>query len=509
MPPVVRTELTLPGEPRLLRLVQDYVLALGDLAALPEDQAKSLAQAVWEACSNCIEHDFEDDEAGAFKVVGEVTPGALTISIRDRGLPFDQTPEPAPPPPDPENPGPACLRDRGLSLIHQAADEVRWLNHGWEGKELRLTKYLSGVCRLEPHPAAASGLHHETTHEGPSQDYAIRRQRPEDSIQMARLMYRVYGYSYSDEDFYYPDHLAHDVETGKLAGVVAVAENGEIVGHVGVKREDLGPLAELGQMVVAPAHRGQGLRRVMGDRLQEEIRRLGLAGLFGEAVTIHTLSQEASENRGLHVCGVQLLDWQADFKKLRGSQPSPGVEAPGPESAPPRETMVFYFKYLLTPERTVICPPSRHREMLASLYGNLGVNPEFLEPYGPTGRGRLEVHFDPAAGLGLIQVNRIGMDTLPEIYQARLDLCRLAGAPVVALHLPLAQGPTPYVCAAAEEDGFFFSGLRPFSAQDGDFLRLQYLNAPLDPERIHLFSPVARDLLAYILRERDRVGQTC
>ena len=54
-------------------------------------------------------------------------------------------------------------------------------------------------------------------------------------------MYRVYGYSYSNEDFYYPERLAHDLETGVQVGVVAVADNGEIVGHVGVMRPNWAP----------------------------------------------------------------------------------------------------------------------------------------------------------------------------------------------------------------------------------------------------------------------------
>jgi GNAT superfamily N-acetyltransferase len=383
---------------------------------------------------------------------------------------------------------------------------VRWINHGVDGNELRQTKYLSGVCRLDPPAVKAEGSPRQATHPESTQDYTIRLLRPEDAIRLAQLMYRVYGYTYSNQDFYYPDRLAHDLETGRHVGVVALADNGEIVGHAGVERPDLGPLAELGQLAVAPAHRGQGLRKRMGDLLQEEIQRLGLIGLFGEAVTIHTVSQEGSESRGLHVTGIKLLDWQAYFKKL---QHHPGGGPPGraQEEGLQRETMVFYFKYLAAPESTGICAPSRHRGMLAQIYDNLGVSWQFLEPSGPTGSGQLAVHYDQATGVGSIHVNRIGIGTLPEIYQARRDLCHIVGAKVVGLYLPLAQGGAPYLCEGAEADGFFFSGVQPKFAPDGDFLRLQYLNAPLDLERVHLSSPFARELLAYVLEERERVGQ--
>ena len=498
MPAVFRTELTVPADERLQHLVRHYGRSLADLAAFPEDQAELLAQALWEAYKNSIEYAFDDDEAGLITLVGELTPKALTLAVRDRGLPFDQTLDPDSPQADPDTFCQLPRRGRGLALIHQCADEVCWLNLGLEGKELRLIKYRSGVCELPP-PANPAVNHHPAAAPPKSpQHCTIRLQRPDDAIRVAQLMYRVYGYSYSNEDFYYPERLAHDLETGTHVGVVAVADDGEIVGHVGVLRPNVGPLAELGQMAVAPMHRGQGLHKLMGDRLQDEVRRLGLVGLFAEAVTIHTISQEASDSRGLHVTGLKLLDWQAHFKKLKGLESKAGTQ---------RESMVYYFKYLAPPARTRVCAPSRHREMLAGIYENLGVPWESLEPSGSLGHGEVTVHYDRETGAGTIQVNRIGIDTLPEIEQAQRDLCEMAGAAVVGLNLPLAQGTTPYLADAAEAFGFFFSGVLPHSAPDGDCLRLQYLNAELNRERLHLASPFARELLAYVLKDKERVEQ--
>ncbi len=498
MADALRTELTLPADVRMLHLVQDHVRSLAELADLPADQAEPLARAVSEACRNSIEHAFDDDETGRVLLVGELTPAALTLSVCDRGLPFDQSLDPAASPPDQDTAPPDTRRGRGLALIHQGADEVHWINHGLEGKELRLTKYRTGSCRLEPPSEPPPPPAHDAAAPACAANYTIRLLQPEDAIRVAQLMYRVYGYSYTNEDFYYPERLAHDLETGTHVGVVAVTDTGEIVGHVGVERPNRGPLAELGQLAVAPAYRGQGLRQCMGDRLQEEILRLGLVGLYGEAVTVHTISQEASDSRGMHVTAVKLLDWQAHFKKLRDREPDQGS---------PRESMVYYFKYLAEPAPARLCAPSRHREMLAKIYGNLGAPRQFLQPSGPLGHGRLAVHYDKETGAGIIQVNRIGIDTLPEIEQARADLCDMAGAAIVGLNLPLAQGGTPYLSDAAESFGFFFSGVLPHSAADGDFLRLQYLNAALNLDRIHLSAPFAQELLAYVLADRARVQQ--
>jgi anti-sigma regulatory factor (Ser/Thr protein kinase)/GNAT superfamily N-acetyltransferase len=498
MPPGFRTELTLPADARIQQLVHNYGRSLAVLADFSEDQAEPLAQALWEACKNSLEYAFDDDESGLITLVGELTPKALTLAVRDRGVPFDQTLDPESLPAAPESFCPRPRRGRGLALIHQCADEVRWINLGLDGKELRFTKYRSGICLIEPPPASAANPHLTAVSQEAPQHYTIRLLRPEDAIRVAQLMYRVYGYSYSNADFYYPERLDHDLKTGTHVGVVAVAEDGEIVGHVGVMRPNAGPLAELGQLAVAPAHRGQGLRKLMGDRLAAAIQGLGLVGLYAEAVTIHTISQEASDSRGLHVTGLKLLDWQAHFKKLRSHDPEPGSQ---------RENMVYYFKYLTPPVPAKVCAPSRHRQVLDRIYENLEAPREYLEPSGSLGHGQLTVHYDRETGAGTIQVNRIGIDTLPEIEQAQRDLCDMAGAAVVGLNLPLAQGTTPYLADAAEACGFFFSGVLPHSAPDGDFLRLQYLNAPLDLERLHLSSPFARELLAYILEDKERVEQ--
>lgn len=509
MPSDFRTELTLPAEARIQRLVHTYGYSLAVMAEFPEDQAELLAQALWEACKNSIEYAYDaDDQSGLITLVGELTPQALTLEVHDRGLPFDQTLEPESPPAGPESFRQLPRRGLGLSLIHQCADEVRWINHGPEGKELRLTKYRRGWCRLELQTASPQQPPPEGVPTKRPQDYTIRLVRPEDAIRLAQLMYRVYGYTYPRVDVYYPERLAHNIKTGTHVGVVAVAEDGEIAGHAGIMRPNLGPLAELGQLAVAPLHRGQGLSKRIEGRLNEEIRRLGLKGLYAEAVTVHTISQEASEAQGFHVAGIELLDMPVHFKKLESIQHELGYrDNPSGPGLQRGSGLVFYFKHLAPPETTRVCAPERHRQILEKIYRKLGMPVEFLKPGRVAGPGRLEVHFSQNLGAGFIQVNRIGADTFPEIAQARRDLCDLAGAAVVFLDLPPAQGGAPELCDAAETAGFFFSGVRPRFAADGDFLRLQYLNAVLDLERIHLASPLARELLDYILRDKARAEQ--
>jgi len=105
----------------------------------------------------------------------------------------------------------------------------------------------------------------------------------------------------------------------------------------------------------------------------------------------------------------------------------------------------------------------------------------------------------------MISVRRVGADTAACLRQACEKLCDACGAKAVILELPLGQPETAEVCRAAEEAGFFFSGLGPAFAADGDVLLMQFLAEDLDLSLIEIENPFAKDLLAYVGRERERV----
>jgi hypothetical protein len=60
--------------------------------------------------------------------------------------------------------------------------------------------------------------------------------------------------------------------------------------------------------------------------------------------------------------------------------------------------------------------------------------------------------------------------------------------------------------ALAEKAGFFFSGIWPREAQEGDYLRLQRLTAPLDMSRLCIYSDFGKDLFEYVQDQMARMG---
>jgi hypothetical protein len=143
--------------------------------------------------------------------------------------------------------------------------------------------------------------------------------------------------------------------------------------------------------------------------------------------------------------------------------------------------------------------------MLERIYAKLGAPVELRAPRPASGTGRVTVTLDRSWGCGEIHVEQVGIDTAAEVRRARRDLCGVAEAEVVYLYLPLAQGGTPELCLMAEADGFFFGGLGPRFAADGDALCLQYVSGDFDAGLLEVASPFGKELLDYAAAERARV----
>ncbi len=104
-------------------------------------------------------------------------------------------------------------------------------------------------------------------------------------------------------------------------------------------------------------------------------------------------------------------------------------------------------------------------------------------------------------GYGVIQFDQIGLDFAAELSKALHDV-RALGARSVQLSARMADPGLPVLSNAARELGFFFCGLGPAFADGEDLLLLQSLSDPLDTGKLQLFTDQARELVAFINRER-------
>jgi hypothetical protein len=123
----------------------------------------------------------------------------------------------------------------------------------------------------------------------------------------------------------------------------------------------------MAQGVVKPEFRSLGCFRMITQYLLDQAKSRGIQGAFGEAVTNHTVSQHTVHGFGFKDCGLRLGLVPPDtlFKGMTGRTPY-NVSA------------LVQFLYLQMPPAPAlkIYAPDHHKDMIAALYKELGVQPE-------------------------------------------------------------------------------------------------------------------------------------
>ncbi|MCE7870909.1 hypothetical protein DYH09_11080 [bacterium CPR1] len=459
-------KLELPRHPHSPPLARALVEQLSSLAGLPDLE---LAQACQEAVENALRY-----APGEVRLEAELSALDLVLCVVDQGAPMEGAPQ--------------TSKGHGLERIARAVDELRWVSLGRQGKELLLR-------RRRPHPEVGQLESLERFPDqiplAPEQEYEVRPFQPRDALGVARLCYQVYGYTYMHEELYFPDRVTALNASGQLYSMVALDAAGQVVGHYALERPQPGPLAECGEALVSPMHRGRRLMERMGQQLETVAPDLGLTTLYSNAVTLHPYSQKAAEAFGRTPCGLTLsgVPAQVTFKGLGGGQ---------------RTSCVLYVQNLTRPPARPVYLPDRYRDLLLQLYGHLGdhqVNAQEASAF--SGAGALTVELKPYFQTGRIRVTRSGEDSPTALSQALRDLCQLGQAQAVYLELSLGDPATPELTLRARELGFFFSALGP-----QDWLRLQWIAQPVDLGALKLNSDQAKALRDFIQADRSAGPET-
>ena len=319
---------------------------------------------------------------------------------------------------------------------------------------------------------------------------------PDEATEVSQLMYRAYGSTYFNEDVYYPQRLAAQNAHNAVLSFVAVGEDHCIAGHYALELDQEGPVAECGQAVVHPAHRGRGLLDRMKDAAIQEAQRLELVGWFADAVCVHTRTQQSNVTHGGQLSGVDLAIGPRSerFRKIADEQPQ-------------RVTCLLYFHWLQEPARRTVYVPMRHQAVVSRIYENLQCEIRFGEDTSPTGHGRLAISMDRRAARAFVRAGELGADSVWSIRHAKRELVERSHAEIVFVELPLENPGTPYVVSSLEADGFAFVGVAPHFSANGDMLRLVYLVEPLAREPIKTLEEFADYLVDYALSEQSRVRE--
>lgn len=489
----IETELKVPNRIELIYLVRKFIEEMASLCGFPKEKITRLIFAGDEAFTNIITHAFEKEEDGKIFVRINIDSLRMTLSFIDEGVPFSASLVPEYAPVD-EFKEEIDTKGLGLFLIKMNVDDLLWMNYGRHGKELRLivnrsVEDESSVFCEEPVQGYSDEV--ELARE---QEYLIRRLKETEAIRISQCIYKAYGYTYPNEDLYYPERIIHLNRSGELISAVAVDESGNIVGHYALERPGLGKVAESGQAVVEPAHRGRELMTKMRNFLEAEALQCGIYGIYSQPITNHIFSQMVNENFNSKVSGITLalVPESLHIKKLKTSDTK-------------RVTSMLYYKTIARRPEIRIYVPEHHQAMIERIYQNIGL--DYCIGTGPAEccESKLEVRSHSGWDFGIIKVLRCNSTTGIEISRAFHDLCNFTCAKAIYLELPLVDPLLPEICGKAEECGFFFSGIGPDFFGHSDVLRLQYLNCELNFSEIQIVNPFGLELFEYIKSEKKRV----
>jgi len=130
-------ELTIPSDPKYMRLVRGLVAAAAEVVGFKKTDVNSLCLAVDEACTNIIKHAYGGDHKQKIEVRLSMRPDRLDVRLRDYGRKAD----------------PAKIKPRelddvrpgglGVHFIREIMDNVVYDVTVDVGTELRMTKSLA------------------------------------------------------------------------------------------------------------------------------------------------------------------------------------------------------------------------------------------------------------------------------------------------------------------------------------------------------------------------------
>lgn len=462
--------LSLLARHELVETAVRFVASIAQAQGMRAEDIPRLELALEEACVNVVEHAFAGDERAHYQVIVEARPPNLVVSVEDRGLPFDlRHPK----------------ESLGLQLMRAFADRVEFLNLGREGKRVELVKslpYRDLESYLGTAPEAPAPLE-------PDVPLTLRLMTPEDTPGLARCAYRCYGFSYARDSIYRPEMFEEMLRRGLIISAVALTPDQEVVAHVALSRGSFDDkIADSGQAITDPRLRGRNLFTELKKLLAEEGRRIGLYGLYSESVTIHPFTQKANLKLGA-----------VETAMLLGFAPS-SVEFKQIAELPARSAAMMTYLRLNSEPHRVNYLPAHHAEFLAKICSRLGLNRELrIGDEAPLqGESVFDVTLIPELTAAHYNVRQAGESLGQEVLR------RWQTADVVYLDLPLSLASTPAACRSLEKEGFLLAGLIPEAGPLGDVLRLQKLQAAMQPEEsICSASDWGTELKAYVLAQRS------
>jgi hypothetical protein len=334
----------------------------------------------------------------------------------------------------------------------------------------------------------------------PNFNVTVRVMKPAEAVDVVGIIQDCYGNSYCYKEYYNPAVIVKANEGGYLTSIVAVTDEGEIIGHMALLRTVDDPqIVEPVIAVVKPAFRNGGVLTKLAEYLY--INRKpnlfkGVMGIYILPVTKHIFSQKQVYFHDFKDCGIWLgYAPNAEFIEISTEQSQ-------------RLTLVVTYMYIIKPKSLIIYPPQKHKNMVKNLFKDIGVArvqcriPEKESENNVNSQSDFRIKVDKTLRQAIVKIVRYGQKIISEISAMLNKFCSEKFA-IIHLYLSLNDPLTYYLTSEFEKMGFFFAGIMPGTASK-DALVLQYLNnIAIDYNKILLFNNNAKEILSYIKKQRN------
>ncbi len=461
-------KLIVPSNLSSLRLIQAFIAEVGILSGF-EANLRDIFYLIGEEAFLYVLRMNGDEENFNITINAKIDEDFLTISFLDKGLPFSY---------ERKN---SEIEKASLTLMKIHCKNLMWINHGKEGKELQILfqRPQKDITQYE--------LVFSKEKERPSEDILIELFDGKNGYQISQLIYKCYGYTYPNEDLYFPERVEKLNQEGKVISMVAIDKKyNRIIGHYGLERYGMENIAEFGQAVVEPDYRGRKLLYKMRESLEETAKDLKIKGVFSQPVTSHVSSQVVNVKFSAKPCGISfgLVPREFNFKKMEV------------KSLSERETCLMYYKPFVFEMKNLYIP-KKHRKIVEKIYENMGIKTKEGKDIKIFQESVFDAKYNAPWGFGIIDVPKIGFDFKKSLKSTFYQLKLSTQADVFFLNIPLTDCPLDEYISAIEELGFFFCGILPYALNGKDIIRFEYLNTMIDVDRIKVYEDFAKEIFNY------------
>lgn len=477
--------LKLKAKKGVIGSTSDFTFKWAIDAGLPDDEAARLTLAVNEIVTNVVLFAYPQ-ELGELDIRYHQDLTQVEITIHEYGEPFD---------PDRHRYDrkralvEGNLEGAGLALAEHMVDKFMFIYTGKSGKEFRLLKNIPAehIADILPQENTNTVVQTDITEE-----YHLTIAGPDDAEDIAKLIYRTYGYSYAKDDIYFPKKNELALRRGDKFAVMVRTSTGEAVAHFAVLRPTDSNIGEVGEVVVSAAHRRRGLMTRMLNSLVGLAKKKGLSALFGEAVTVHLVSQNVNHKLGFHTSALMLANF-------------PVTKYVDLEDAYPQDVSVV-IDYLMLDKiasRNVFLPP-KYKRILKRIYERQGIEviDNKAKPETAAEQTDFDLHIRYDNKTATVVIKQYGDDLGELMFRLAANL-REEGLNSIYIDLPLDHPGTPRAVKTIEEQKFSFSGLMFLFHNERDYLRMQNISAVLDMSQVFVYSDTANLIKREIEKEQQ------